>query len=112
MRQSLINLVSNAVKFTQDGAVDLSVKCRQDNDSNWLIFTVTDTGIGMSEEQCARVLLPFIQADSSSTRSYGGTGLGLPITKSFCELLGGSIHIKSKPGEGTSVTLKLPISAD
>lgn len=109
LRQSLINLVSNAVKFTQDGVINLNVKHVLENNASWHVFTVTDTGIGMSKEQCTRVLLPFIQADSSSTKNYGGTGLGLPITKSFCELLGGSIQIESKEGEGTRVTLKLPI---
>jgi len=109
LRQSLINLLSNAIKFTTDGVIEFTVKHYQENNTDWLCFTISDTGIGMSEEQCARVFAPFIQADSSTTRNYGGTGLGLPITKHFCELLGGTIQLESNLGEGTTATLKLPI---
>lgn len=110
LRQSLINLLSNACKFTTDGVIDFTVKAFKENNTECLSFTVADTGIGMDEEQCARVFLPFIQADSSSTRNYGGTGLGLPITKRFCELLGGTIQLESKPGQGTTIVLKIPFT--
>ncbi len=109
LRQALTNLVSNAVKFTHNGVINLNAECIYENKSDWLKFTVRDTGIGMTEEQCKRVFTPFVQADNSSTRNYGGTGLGLPITENFCKLLGGSIDITSKQGEGTSVTIKLPL---
>ena len=109
LRQSILNILSNAIKFTKDGIINFSVKLFQENDSNWLCITVSDTGIGMNEEQCARVFSPFIQADSSSTRNYGGTGLGLSITKSFCELLDGTIQLESQMGKGTTVILRLPI---
>lgn len=109
LRQSLINILSNAIKFTIDGTIHFSVKSFQEHNTDWMSFSISDTGIGMSQEQCDRVFSPFTQADNSSTRTYGGTGLGLPITKSFCELLNGSIHIDSELGEGTRVTLKFPI---
>ena len=109
LRQSILNILSNAIKFTKDGIINFSVKLFQENDSNWLSITISDTGIGMNKEQCARVFSPFTQADSSSTRNYGGTGLGLSITKSFCELLDGTIQLESQMGEGTTAILKLPI---
>ena len=87
----------------------LSVKLLHEYNINWLWITVSDTGIGMTNEQCKRVFSPFIQADSSSTRNYGGTGLGLSITKNFCELLEGTIQLESQMGKGTTVILKLPI---
>lgn len=108
LRQSLINLVSNAIKFSADGIVELSAECFKEDNGSWLKFTITDNGIGMTEEQCTRVFSPFTQADNSSTRNYGGTGLGLPITKSFCELLGGSVSLNSTLGKGTSAVIKIP----
>ena len=110
LRQSILNVLSNAIKFTKDGIIDFSVKHFQENNSNRLCITISDTGIGMNKEQCARVFSPFTQADSSSTRKYGGTGLGLSITKSFCELLGGTIELESQMGEGTTAILTLPIN--
>lgn len=109
LRQSLINILNNACKFTTDGEITFTVKRFKENNTDWLNFSISDTGIGMNEEQCTQVFSPFIQADNSSTRNYGGTGLGLPITKRFCELLGGTIQLESKPEKGTTVTLKLPI---
>lgn len=109
LRQSLLNILSNAIKFTENGVINFSAKYLKENDHCELIFTIADTGIGMNEEQCQRVFSPFIQADSSSTRNYGGTGLGLSITKTFCELLGGDIQLKSQIGKGTTVTIKLPV---
>lgn len=110
LRQSILNILSNSIKFTKGGVIDFRVSNINEYNSDWLHIKISDTGIGMTTEQCARVLLPFTQADSSSTRNYGGTGLGLSITKNFCELLGGTITIDSKVAEGTTVTLKLPIS--
>lgn len=109
LRQSILNVLSNAIKFTEDGVIDFSVKLFQKNNNNWLSITISDTGIGMNNEQCSNVLSPFTQADNSSTRKYGGTGLGLSITKNFCDLLGGMIQIESQTGKGTTVILKFPI---
>ena len=110
LRQSILNILGNSIKFTKGGVIDFSVSSINENNSDWIRINISDTGIGMTTEQCARVLLPFTQADSSSTRNYGGTGLGLSITKNFCELLGGTMTINSNIGEGTSISLKLPIS--
>ena len=112
LRQSILNVLSNAVKFTKDGEINFSVKHTKQNSRDWLIVTISDNGIGMTEEQCARVFNPFVQADSSSTRNYGGTGLGLSITKSFCELCGGTIELQSKIDVGTTTILKLPIKTN
>ena len=112
LRQSILNVLSNAVKFTKNGEINFSVKHSKENNLDWLIVTISDNGIGMTEEQCARVFNPFVQADSSSTRNYGGTGLGLSITKSFCELCGGTIELQSKIDVGTTVILKLPIKTN
>ena len=109
LRQSILNILSNAIKFTKGGVVDFSVKHFLKNNSNWLNVTISDTGIGMTEDQCMRVFSPFTQADSSSTRNYGGTGLGLSITKSFCDLLDGTIQLESQMGKGTMVILEIPI---
>jgi len=108
LRQSLINLLGNAIKFSADGIIDFNITDFKEDGVNWLKFTIVDNGIGMTEKQCARVFSPFTQADSSSTRNYGGTGLGLPITKNFCELLGGSVSLKSEAGKGTTATLQIP----
>ena len=112
LRQSILNVLSNAVKFTKNGEINFSVKHSKENSRDWLIVTISDNGIGMTEEQCARVFNPFVQADSSSTRNYGGTGLGLSITKSFCELCGGTVELQSKIDVGTTVILKLPIKTN
>lgn len=105
LTQILMNLCSNAVKFTQQGEVNVSVRKRAQDESTVLLeFCVSDTGIGMSERQLERTFVPFSQADCSTTRIYGGTGLGLFITKRFVELLGGSIEVKSSPGQGSRFT--------
>ena len=112
LRQSILNVLSNAVKFTKNGEINVNVNHRKEKNLDWLIVTISDNGIGMTEEQCARVFNPFVQADSSSTRNYGGTGLGLSITKSFSELCGGKVELQSKIDVGTTVTLKLPIKTN
>jgi signal transduction histidine kinase/DNA-binding response OmpR family regulator len=112
IRQCLLNLMSNACKFSEDGIVTLSVRSLDRDESDGLMqFTVSDTGIGMSEEQLANLFQPFMQADASTTRKFGGTGLGLAITKRFAELLGGDITVTSEPGVGTTFTMVLPKSA-
>ncbi len=105
LTQILMNLCSNAVKFTPRGEIEISVRKRSQDDSTVLLeFCVADTGIGMTERQLERTFVPFSQADSSTTRLYGGTGLGLFITKRFVELLGGAISVESRPGQGSRFT--------
>src|SRR5271163_1131505 len=104
LKQSLLNLLSNAGKFTRDGRVKLEVRPA----STEISFIVSDTGIGMTEEQQGRLFQAFSQADSSTTRQYGGTGLGLAISKHFCEMLGGRIAVESAPGQGSTFTITLP----
>ena len=110
LRQCLINLLSNAAKFTQSGRITLSVRRRTDTGGDHLVFAVADTGIGMSDEQVARLFQRFSQADASTTRRFGGTGLGLAITRAFAHMLGGDIAVESREGEGTTFTLTLPAS--
>ncbi|WAJ27811.1 hybrid sensor histidine kinase/response regulator [Antarcticirhabdus aurantiaca] len=104
LRQILLNLLSNAAKFTQDGTITLAV--RREGES--LVFVVTDTGIGMTPEQLERLFQRFSQADASTTRKFGGTGLGLSLAKVFSAMLGGTIAVESRPGVGSTFTLTLP----
>jgi PAS domain S-box-containing protein len=109
LKQILINLIGNAIKFTEEGEVRLEVACLDPHaDEPRIRFDVIDTGIGMSEEQMARLFNPFTQADTSTTRRFGGTGLGLTICKRFAEMLGGEITVKSRPGRGSTFRLLLP----
>lgn len=117
LRQILLNLVGNAIKFTRSGGVLLRIECvdepyeMTDRAGNhftgvkpFIKYSVIDTGIGLSEEQLAELFSPFMQADTSTTRTFGGTGLGLSISKSLCELLGGRISVVSTPGQGSRFT--------
>src|SRR6516162_9246243 len=104
LKQSLLNLLSNAGKFTHEGRVKLEVRPAPTEIS----FIVSDTGIGMTEEQQGGLFQAFSQADASTTRQYGGTGLGLAISKHFCEMLGGRIAVESAPGQGSTFTITLP----
>src|SRR5688572_17279337 len=108
VRQCLINLVSNAAKFTENGTVRLEVERRGQADSAAILFRVVDTGIGMTQEEIAKLFQRFTQADASTTRRFGGTGLGLSITRAFSSMLGGEIAVESAPGEGTVFALRLP----
>ncbi|MEA5463423.1 response regulator [Leptothoe sp. PORK10 BA2] len=113
LRQSLINLLSNACKFTENGTITLAVEPTvmtnaQGHEDNSLRFTVTDTGIGMTTEQMGKIFQAFTQADTSTTRKYGGTGLGLTITKQFIAMMGGDISVDSTYGQGTTFTLTIP----
>ena len=109
LKQSLINLLSNAAKFTQNGRVTLALSRAQAGSGPARItFHVSDTGIGMNEEQLGRLFQAFTQADTSTTRHYGGTGLGLTITRHFANMLGGTIQVTSKAGEGSSFIMVLP----
>jgi signal transduction histidine kinase len=111
LRQILYNLLGNAGKFTHDGTVSLSVTRTSGDATNEIIFSIKDTGIGMNEEQLNRLFAPFVQADDSTTRKYGGTGLGLVISKRFCEMMNGSIAVTSKADTGSVFTIRLPILA-
>ena len=108
VRQSLFNLISNASKFTKNGTITLTINRYLEAEKEWISMQVQDTGIGMTPEQMAKLFKPFSQADASTTRKYGGTGLGLVITQKFSQMMGGDIGIKSEFGVGTTFTIKLP----
>jgi signal transduction histidine kinase/DNA-binding response OmpR family regulator len=105
VKQVLINVLSNAIKFTHEGSVSLTVKYEDER----LVFTIEDTGIGMSPDKLAKIFEPFTQADDSTTRKYGGTGLGLCISKNILSLLDGKIHVDSTPNVGTVFNIYLPV---
>ncbi|MBI3229634.1 MAG: response regulator [Burkholderiales bacterium] len=110
LRQSLVNLVANAIKFTERGEVSVLIeKIEQIGNSCVLRFTVRDTGIGISKEQQNRLFLPFSQADATTTRRYGGTGIGLSICKHLIEMMDGSIDMRSEPGQGSEFCITLPL---
>jgi PAS domain S-box-containing protein len=115
VRQVLLNLLSNAAKFTQKGRICLSVQRLpvtaqgESISDEWYEFKVSDTGIGLSEEQATNIFEAFVQADASTTRQYGGTGLGLAISQRFCQMMGGTIHVESVLGEGSTFTVRLPV---
>ena len=112
LRQMLLNLLGNAAKFTRQGQVWLRAAREQRGGHDWLVFEVQDTGIGMSPDQLARLFQPFAQADESTTRAFGGTGLGLALTQRLARLLGGDISVRSQPGQGSSFTLRVPAAVD
>jgi two-component system sensor histidine kinase/response regulator len=108
VRQSLINLLSNANKFTSAGRVTLRVHRERTGGGDRLVFAIMDTGIGMSPEQIGRLFQAFEQADRSTSQKFGGTGLGLVISRRFCELMGGSVHVTSRLGKGSTFTMVIP----
>jgi hypothetical protein len=108
MRQVLPNLLSNATKFTKDGRVTLDVDRAAINGAPWIRFRVKDTGIGMTPEQLGKLFKPFTQADASTTRRYGGTGLGLVISRQLCQMMGGEVLVESEAGKGSTFTILLP----
>lgn len=108
IHQSLLNLLSNANKFTEDGTIALTIKARMKGTQPWIDFVITDTGIGMTPEQQKTVFEAFAQADTSTTRQFGGTGLGLTITKQFATMMGGDIIVESQYNKGSQFTLRLP----
>jgi len=113
LKQSLLNILSNGSKFTENGRLTLAAERYADADGRPMMrFAVSDTGIGMHEEQLGRLFQAFSQADASTTKKYGGTGLGLAISRQFCRLLGGDIAVTSRPGEGSTFTITLPVRTD
>jgi signal transduction histidine kinase len=108
-RQILLNLLSNAAKFTRSGSITLDVERGAIGDVPSVVFAVSDTGAGMTADQIGKIFEPFTQADVRTTRKYGGTGLGLAIVSRFCGLLGGSVSVQSEPGRGSRFAVRLPI---
>ena len=109
LRQCLINLLSNATKFTHEGYIILDVDCDSDKSGDYtIVFKVSDTGIGMTPAQMSKLFKAFSQADASTTRNYGGTGLGLALTKKFINMMGGEVAVESEPDVGSTFTLYLP----
>ncbi len=109
VRQGLFNLLSNAAKFTHAGIVTLNAERQRMDSRDWIVFRVTDTGIGLSPEQIIKLFQDFTQADASTTRKFGGTGLGLALTRRFCQMMGGDVTLHSVLGEGSTFTIKLPM---
>jgi signal transduction histidine kinase/DNA-binding response OmpR family regulator len=108
IRQSILNLISNASKFTENGTITLKVRREVMDGEDWIAYHITDTGIGMTPEQVDKVFKEFTQADTSTTRKYGGTGLGLAISKRFSEMMGGNIQVSSELNKGSTFTMRVP----
>jgi two-component system sensor histidine kinase RpfC len=111
LRQVLFNLLSNACKFTHHGHILLKVDKLVRDNNDYLTFQVIDDGVGISAEQIENIFLPFQQESRSTSKVYGGTGLGLTISKRFCELMGGNLQVESVKGEGSTFTVQLPLQA-
>ena len=109
IRQILVNLVSNAIKFTDEGRVSIAIALRPRPEGALLEMAVADTGIGISAEASERLFQPFVQADGSTTRRFGGTGLGLAITRRLCEQMGGGIRVESRLGRGSRFFVEIPV---
>ena len=112
LRQALFNLLSNAAKFTKGGIITLGAKKVLRDGDEWLELSVADTGIGIDGDKLDKVFEEFSQADDSTTRDYGGTGLGLPISRRFCQMMGGDITVSSELGKGTIFTIEIPSRVD
>ena len=108
LRQSLLNLISNACKFTEEGEVTLSATCSESDGVEWIEFAVSDTGIGMTQAQMDKIFDDFTQAEAETTAKFGGTGLGLSITKQLVEMMGGELSVGSEEGVGSTFTIKVP----
>lgn len=111
VRQIILNLLSNASKFTENGEITIEARRESMAGQDWLVLSVSDTGIGMTAQQTARLFQEFSQADPSTTRKFGGTGLGLAISRRLCNHMGGDISVESTPDEGSTFTIRLPIDS-
>jgi len=107
LRQILLNLLSNACKFTKEGEVRLRAR-RVANGRDWIEFAVADTGIGMTPEQQAKLFEEFSQADATTAQKFGGTGLGLALSRKLARMMGGDVTVTSEPGKGSVFTVRLP----
>jgi CheY-like chemotaxis protein len=108
VRQCIVNLLSNAAKFTENGTIILAASSEENEGEGFIVFQVSDTGIGMTPEQMGKLFQAFSQADTSTQKKYGGTGLGLAITRRFCQMMGGDVLVESQVGQGTTFTIRLP----
>jgi len=108
LKQILLNLLSNACKFTKGGDVSLRVTTALNNGRKWINFVVADSGIGMTPEQIGKLFTEFVQAEQTTARQYGGTGLGLAITRKLCTMMGGDVTVASESGKGSTFTVRLP----
>jgi signal transduction histidine kinase len=112
LRQALLNLMSNANKFTERGTISIDAHQGKENGRDWITLAVSDTGIGMTPEQMGKLFQEFSQASSATASKYGGTGLGLAISRRFCQMMGGDITVESEPGRGSTFTIRLPRTVD
>jgi signal transduction histidine kinase len=110
LRQVVLNLLSNAAKFTERGRITLSVRRERQGAGDWLIIAVRDTGIGIEPKVLMKLFDSFTQAEPMITRKYGGSGLGLALSRKLCRLMGGDITAESQPGRGSCFTLRIPAS--
>jgi signal transduction histidine kinase len=110
VRQSLLNLLGNAAKFTEQGEVTLNVSRTNQSGLEYIEFAVSDTGIGMTEQQLESLFQAFQQADHCITQKYGGTGLGLVISQRLCQIMGGDITASSEPGNGSEFVMRVPMN--
>src|SRR6476620_8790361 len=108
LRQALLNLMSKTNKFTDNGTVTVSARRGQENGRDWVTLSAADTGIGMTPEQMGKLFQEFSQASSKTASKYGGTGLGLVISRRFCQMMGGDLTVASEPGKGSTFTVRLP----
>jgi signal transduction histidine kinase len=112
LRQALLNLMSNANKFTERGAISLDARQGQESGRDWITIAVADSGIGMTPEQIGKLFQEFSQASSSTASKYGDTGLGLVISRRFCQMIGGDITVESELGHGSTFTIRVPRIAE
>jgi adenylate cyclase len=112
LRQAMLNLMSNANKFMDRGVITIDARREKENGRDWITLSVTDTGIGMTAEQLGKLFQEFSQASSATASKYGGTGLGLVISRRFCQMMGGDITVASELGKGSVFTVRLPSSAE
>jgi signal transduction histidine kinase len=108
LKEILVNLINNAIKFTQQGSVTIAMRLEEDHRKKWVQLSVADTGVGIPKDQFTAIFEKFYQVDSSETRLYGGVGLGLYIVKHFAAFLGGKVEVKSEPGQGSTFIVTIP----